>query len=70
MIVLNEEQRRAVLNGEVVRVAAPELGEDVVLLRADAYEQVREALDDDRLQKAVLAYSMKQAALVAREGLE
>jgi hypothetical protein len=67
MIVLTEEQRQAVLQGEAVRVSAPELGEDVVLLRAASYEQIRAALEEERTQQAVLAYSMKQAAKVAQE---
>ncbi len=67
MIELTEEQRQAVLKGEAVRVAAPEIGEDLVLLRATQYESIRELLEDEREHKAALAYSMKQAARAARE---
>jgi PHD/YefM family antitoxin component YafN of YafNO toxin-antitoxin module len=66
-IELNEPQLQAVKNGEVVRVAVPELGEDVVLLTAAQYEHMREALDDQHEQEAVLKYSMKQAAKVAQQ---
>ncbi|HEY7427599.1 MAG TPA: hypothetical protein VH682_25435 [Gemmataceae bacterium] len=67
MIELTEQQRQAVKNGEVVRVAVPEIGEDVVLLRATQYENMRELLEDQREQEAVLRYSMNQAARVAQE---
>jgi hypothetical protein len=67
MIELTEQQRQAVKDGEVIRVAAPEIGEDVVLLSAAQYEILRELLDDQREQQAVLQYSMKQAAKVAQE---
>ena len=67
MIELTEAQRQAVKNGEAVRVPAAELGEDVVLLRAALFEKLRELLEDDREQQAVLRYSMKQAGNAARE---
>lgn len=51
-IELTEEQRQAVIKGEVVRLALPEIGQDVILLRADAYEDIREVLEDERQQKA------------------
>jgi hypothetical protein len=54
-------------NGEAVRVTAPEIGEDVVLLRAGVFEVMRRLAEDEREQKAVLIYSMKQAAQAARE---
>ena len=41
MIDLTEQQRQAVRDGEAVRLAAPEIGEDVVLLRAAQYETMR-----------------------------
>jgi len=67
MIELTEDQKLAVKNGEAVRVTAPEIGEDVVLLRAGVFEVMRRLAEDEREQKAVLAYSMKQAAQAARE---
>lgn len=67
MIELTEQQRQAVKNGEAVRIAAPELGEDVVLLRAAQYESMRELLEDQREQQAILRYAMKQATKIAQE---
>jgi len=67
MIELTEEQRQAVRNGEAIRLAAPEIGEDVILLSVTQYENLRELLEDQREQEAVLRYSMKQAAKVAKE---
>ena len=67
MIELTEKQREAVKNGEAIRVAAPEIGEDVVLLRATDYENLQELLTDSREQDAVLRYSMGQARTVAKE---
>ena len=67
MIELTEQQRQAVRDGEAVRVNAPELGEEVVLLIATQYQNLRDLLDDKREQEAVLRYSMKQAAKVASE---
>lgn len=51
-IELTEEQRQAVIKGEVVRLALPEIGQDVILLRADAYEDIRAVLEDEKEQKA------------------
>ena len=56
--------RQALKNGEAIRVAAPEIGEDVVLLRATEYENLQELLNDFREQDAVLNYSMGQARSV------
>jgi hypothetical protein len=67
MIELTQQQQQAVKNGEAIRVAAPEIGEDVVLLRATQYENMRELLEDQHEQRAVLRYSMQQAAKVAEE---
>ena len=67
MIELSEQQRQAVRNGEAVRIAAPEIGEDVILLSVTQYESMCDVLEDQREQEAVLRYSMKQAAKVARE---
>jgi len=66
MIELTEQQRHAVRNGEAVRVAAPEIGEDVVLLSATQYQSMRESLEDQHEQEAVLRYSMKQVAKTAK----
>lgn len=67
MIELTEKQRQAVKNGEAVRVASPEIGEDVVLLSATRFQSLQESLEDRRVQQQVLRYSMKQAGKVATE---
>jgi PHD/YefM family antitoxin component YafN of YafNO toxin-antitoxin module len=67
VIELTEQQRQAVNNGEAIRVAVPGIGEDVVLLSVTQYESMRELLEDQGEQRAVLRYSMKQAARVAQE---
>lgn len=67
MIELTEKQREAVRNGEAVQLPAPEIGEDIVLLSATQYRALQESLQDRRDQEAVLRYSMKQAARVAKE---
>ena len=67
MIELTEQQRQAVKNGEAIHIAAPEIGEDVVLLTAKLYEIMRESVEDQRRQKAILRYSMKQAKTIAQE---
>ena len=64
---MSERQWQAVRDGEAVRVDAPELWEEVVLLSATQYQNIRDLLDDTREQEAVLRYSMRQAAKVARE---
>ena len=67
MIELTEQQRQAVKNGEAVHVPAPEIGEDVVLLTAKLFDNMCESLEDQREQKAILRYTMKQAQKVAQE---
>jgi hypothetical protein len=48
MLELTEKQRQAIRQGEAVLMADPELGEEVVLLRAELYETIRELLEDER----------------------
>jgi hypothetical protein len=67
MIDLTDQQRQAVRNGEAVRLLAPEIGEDVVLLSATQFRKMCELLEDRREQDAILRYSIKQAATVAQE---
>jgi hypothetical protein len=49
MIELTEEQRRAVQEGEAVRIAAGKLGIECVLIRADVYARVHALLSAGRL---------------------
>lgn len=67
MIMLTEQQRQTVINGDPVQIASPEIGEDLVVVKASRYQQMQESLEDQREQKAVLRYSMKQASRAAQE---
>ncbi len=61
MIELTETQREAVRRGQAIRLAAPEIGVDVVLLRAELYESIRELLIDEQ-EKAAWAGCGRKAA--------
>ena len=60
-IDLTEEQKQALQKGEVVRVPVPGMGSDLVLMRADQYEDIREILDDERQQKAFREAGLRSA---------
>jgi hypothetical protein len=45
-MTLTPEQIDAVKHGDPVRVSAPEVGADCVLVRADVYDRVRAVFDD------------------------
>jgi hypothetical protein len=60
-IELTEEQRQAVMKGEAVRLSAPEVGGDVVLLRAEHYDSLQELLEDERQQKAFREAGLRSA---------
>jgi hypothetical protein len=60
-IELTEEQKQAVRNGEAVRLTVPELDSDVVLLRAEQYENLLEFSEDER-EKAAWAKLARKAA--------
>ncbi len=47
MIELTEPQRQALRSGEAVRLPAPEIGEDIVLVRASQYEHLVELADHE-----------------------
>lgn len=57
---LSAEQIQAIKEGKPVRVAAPEVGEDVLLVRASALDQMREALEDEQ-EKAAWANLARKA---------
>lgn len=67
MIELTQQQQQAVKEGDVVRLSAPDIGEDIVVLTAAQYENLCESLADQREQRGVLRYSMKQARKVAED---
>ena len=64
MIELTDEQRQALKNGHAIRLPAPEIGEDIVLLRATQYENMQESIEDQSAQRTVLRYALQQAAKV------
>ncbi|MBL8797499.1 MAG: hypothetical protein JNM56_26600 [Planctomycetia bacterium] len=60
-IELTEAQRQAVRQGEAVRLSAPEVGGEVVLLRAEEYDSIRELLDDEKQQRAFREAGVRSA---------
>lgn len=64
---LTEEQIDTLKKGEPVRMPAPQLGDDVILIRASAFEELDEILRDEREQQAIREFAARQAARVARE---
>ena len=62
MIELTEEQKQAIKNGEAVRVAASKLGEAVIVLRADLYEDVREIVEEERVRRLLASVAARNAA--------
>lgn len=68
MIELTDEQQQAIDTQDCpIRIVDPKSQREYVVLRADLYDRIRELLEDEREQKTVLAYSMKQAAQLARD---
>jgi hypothetical protein len=55
-IDLTEQQRQAVLNGEAVRLQAPELGTTVVLLREEQFQRLQALLEEEQDRKAQEAF--------------
>ena len=62
MIHLTDEQRTAVENGDPIRVEAPDLGREVVVLRADLYESIEELLREEQ-ERRVIARIARQNAI-------
>jgi hypothetical protein len=67
MIELTEEQVQAVKSGELVELAAPEIGNNVVLLRADAIEGIREIWQEERTRRAIASVAACNAAARSEE---
>ena len=51
MIELTEEQREAIRSGEAVRLPAPEIGEDIVLMSATQFERLETLADHELAQQ-------------------
>jgi hypothetical protein len=60
-IELTEEQRQAMMKGEPVRLPVPEVGGDVVLVRAEEYDSIRELLEDQALQRGFRQAGLRSA---------
>jgi ASC-1-like (ASCH) protein len=59
--LLARQQRSAIKNGEPVLLMATEIGKEVVLLRADLYETIRELLQEEREAKTIAEIAMENA---------
>jgi len=44
---LNDQQVQAIREGEPVRIVPPEVGEECIVIRRDAYEKIKHLLYDD-----------------------
>jgi hypothetical protein len=53
MIELTEEQRQAVMSGEIARVQPAEIGKIVVVLLEEQYEKLQALLEDERKDRIV-----------------
>ena len=60
-------QVEAIKEGEAVRVILPEAGTDVVLLKADRFEELRELAVDMALQRKWLEASHESAVAWMKE---
>lgn len=60
-VELTKEQIETVKHGDAVRIAANEVGEEVVILRSDVYDRWAELLDDwdPRLMRRQMAKMMQ-----------
>ena len=61
-IELTAEQLRAIRDGEPVRLPAPDVGEDLILLQASAYEKVRELFEEERVRKGIAKVALGNTA--------
>jgi hypothetical protein len=61
MILLSDEQRTSVEKGDAVRVMAPDLGKEVVVLRADLYESIKEILREEEERRAMAEIAAENA---------
>lgn len=69
-IELTEVQRQAISKGEPVRLNAPEVGADVVVMRADEFEELREVLEEEREKQAIAAVGLSAAQRWAQENAD
>ncbi len=62
MIELTEQQRQAVIDGEPIELTPAEIGRKIVLLRSDAYQEILELLQEERIRKALAKVAGRNAA--------
>lgn len=75
MIELDKKQCQTLRNGEPVYLTLPQIGEDIVLLRASKYEKMREKLEEQGENDTLIAGQMEsnpeyQALLAAKAKLK
>ena len=66
-IELYEEQRLMVLEGKPITISAPEMGGDIVLLRAEEFAALQEILEDDQHHNAFRQAGLRSAARWMKE---
>jgi hypothetical protein len=62
-----EHQQQAVRNGEAVRVRVPGIATDLVVLRAEEYDRLRECREDEQERAAWAKLTRKAANRQAAE---
>ncbi|NLX95998.1 MAG: hypothetical protein GXY83_07465 [Rhodopirellula sp.] len=65
---LTSEQVQAIRNGESVPVVPPEVGEECILVRRDAFERAKHGVEDDL--PGALAISRMMEAVAEDEDLD
>jgi hypothetical protein len=59
--------KEALRNGEAVRVLAPEVGDELVLLRGEDFARIKALLEDEREKAAWAGLARKAAGRWAQE---
>lgn len=62
MIDLTIEQRKALLEGQPVRIAVPEIGKDIVLVEAEWFENIRDLVEEAQERRAIAQVAVRHAA--------
>lgn len=61
MIQLTPDQRQAVTNGDPVRIVEPELGQEVVIVRGDLFESIKDLLQEEKNRQIIAKIGMRNA---------
>ena len=69
-INLTAEQREAIRSGAPVRLRADDIGQDVVLLRADQFDDLRDEREDLLLKQEFRRAGLRSAARRLQEDRE